>query len=439
MSLRKYISILLLPLLAGVVTVGGVFTYFTWSHQLRRSTEQTLLASVTSAATAQSSLSASEDAGLGVGVRLFRVTNIEDGWQIYTLFGAEPSIEEVDQLGQTLSGSADVQWNSDRGWVTASAPVSGESSQWMLAQSPIAVVHSRQNGAIGAIVFVGSLLLGLLTLASWYVFRRITQPIHQLKISAMALAAGDYEHHVSVEGPTELSALGNTLNVLRTCLQDQLQGIQEQSAARDLVYGEYECCQLLQDRMVDAPIASHTGDSFRLKGLRLRSGTYVKGLLLDIIDDSACKELHIYEATEFGVKGIYDLLRADLEQQRCPHVHVRIDGNYGADIESDGLPPPLVWSSGSKCFLEAHQSHYATQPGDYIILANSAFAELLAESGNLHRWFEKVLRNFAESGLDSVSSMLNHELVFLANRKHLECDVQLVCIRLHKESTPQIL
>jgi HAMP domain-containing protein len=79
----------------------------------------------------------------------------------------------------------------------------------------VTVIRLRTRWALFSVVFVGVVTLVVAGFISLAVTRALTQPVRQIKSSALWIAAGYYDTKVEATGTREMSRLARTLNALR--------------------------------------------------------------------------------------------------------------------------------------------------------------------------------------------------------------------------------
>jgi len=110
---------------------------------------------------------------------------------------------------------------------------------------PLAEV-AREAAAVRRVVEVGAVLaLGVALGVGFFVSRRVTRPVRQMRAIAQRMAGGDLAQRVRVTGRDEVAELGAALNRLAAALAEKVQTLETQRA---------EVAAIL-DRMVEGVIA----------------------------------------------------------------------------------------------------------------------------------------------------------------------------------------
>ena len=73
--------------------------------------------------------------------------------------------------------------------------------------------------------------------------------------------------------------------------------------------------------------------------------------------------------------------------------------------------------------------------GDMIFLYNSSLIEQFEAEPALEAWFSRVLRHFAEDGLDTIQTMLTNELTFLAKKRPVKHNYKIISLQLNEPLT----
>lgn len=259
---------------------------------------------------------------------------------------------------------------------------------------------------------------------------KISSPVNKLKDAALSIAAGEYGESVHVEGPPEVVELANTLNTMSQCLEEQIQCLRDNSLARERLYGEYECSRLLQQYLLQQEIERSKIPKFKGRTLRSSSAKQFEGIYLQIDQADDKLQFLFSENREPGFEGMIELIKSSQnpKDNYPPRIVLNFHSNKNEMFsESYGMIEPIIWQTKtSTCSLL--KGSVRLQKGDFLILFNTSFAKLFSDPKHVQDWFAKVLRHFAEEGLDPVTTMLNNELNFLTNKHHINQDIHILCL-----------
>ncbi len=263
---------------------------------------------------------------------------------------------------------------------------------------------------------------------------RISKPVQQLNQAALEIAAGDYEANVQVKGPKEIVELAHTLNTMSECLVEHISRLRESSLIRERMYGEYECALLLQYYMLQKVVEDFNHPQIGLRLISVPLSSLQKGLSLKIERLSSDLLLTLLEAEEQGFAGLFQLnqltylTKDELKNKafiECQFLHHYTILRYRNNI----LFPPLVWSIKSQQFIKSSDQNIQLQNRDMIFLYNSSLSDQFKTEENIENWFGRVLRHFADDGLDTIHTMLTHELNFLAKKQQTKRNFQMISIQ----------
>lgn len=297
------------------------------------------------------------------------------------------------------------------------------------------------NGLMSRLQF---LMLGffitlvLITITVFVIADRISQPVRQLNQAAMEIAAGDYEANIEVKGPREIVELAHTLNTMSECLVEHMSRLRESSLIRERMYGEFECALLLQHYMLQKVIEEFHHSSLRMVLISVPLSPLQKGLFLKT--DSAASgdlSLTLVEASEPGFAGLVQLNQwahlSDEELKDKSFVECRLSGHRNIlRWKAHTFFPPLVWSIKSQQFIKGAHQEIPLQNGDMIFLYNSSLIEQFEAEPGIEAWFSRVLRHFAEDGLDTIQTMLTNELTFLAKKQPVKHNYKIIALQLNE-------
>jgi HAMP domain-containing protein len=156
------------------------------------------------------------------------------------------------------------------------------------------------------VLLIGSFMTFLLVIGTVFIIAdRISKPVRQLNRAALAIAAGNYEANIQVEGPKEIMELAHTLNTMGQCLVEHISRLKESSLIRERMYGEYECSLLLQYYMLQKVIEDFSNPHLSVRLVSIPQSPLQKGLFLkmDRLSESELT-LTLFESQEQGFAGL---------------------------------------------------------------------------------------------------------------------------------------
>jgi HAMP domain-containing protein len=286
------------------------------------------------------------------------------------------------------------------------------------------------------ILFIGvCITLLFVILTAFLVADRISKPVQQLNQAALGIAAGDYETNIQVKGPREVVELAHTLNTMSECLVEHISRLRESSLIRERMYGEYECALLLQHYMLQKVVEEFTHPAVRLRLISVPLSPLQKGLLLKIERPATADlTLTLFEAHEQGFAGLFHLNQCvhlpkeNLKDQAF--IECQFLNHYTTlRTRTHHLFSPLVWSIKSQQFIKEDHQEISLHDRDMIFLYNSRVIEQFETEENIEAWLGRVLRHFAEDGLDIIHTMLTNELNFLAKKQQTKRNFQMISIQ----------
>ena len=282
------------------------------------------------------------------------------------------------------------------------------------------------------LIFLSAIFTISIMVATLYLIaNKISRPVQKLNNSALAIAAGQYGESIQVQGPKEIAQLANTLNTMSECLHENINRLKENSLLRERMYGEYECSMLLQHLMLQKNIDHCRSDAVAIKPITFFSEN-PKGLLLDFPkgDDPRYFQIHMAEAEEEGFEGMYQLLTRYKSSKKNPAQTSLLLDRVQSQLQTNGAQIPLVWSLEERKFLEDKNSPIPVEIGDFFFLFNRGFASFYRHPQKVKDFLSKVLKVFAQDGLDTTVAMLQKEIGFATKRKDLEEDIHLLCFQI---------
>lgn len=289
------------------------------------------------------------------------------------------------------------------------------------------------------ILLVGSCITLLLVISVVFLIAdRISKPVRQLNQAALKIAAGDYETNITVNGPKEIEELAHTLNTMSECLVEHMSRLRESSIIRERMYGEYECALLLQHYMLQKVIEEFYHPSLQLRLISVPYASLQKGLLFKVDTlSSQDMQLTLIEADDQGFAGLFQLNqwvhlpKEELENKafiQCQFV----DHYQVLRYHIHNLFPPLVWSIQTQHFLKGQDQEIPLQNRDMVFLYSSSFIEQFKTEEAIEAWFSRILRHFAEDGLETIQTMLTNELTFLAKKQYAKRNFKIISMQIKR-------
>jgi HAMP domain-containing protein len=290
-----------------------------------------------------------------------------------------------------------------------------------------------------SMAIIGISLLMIFAMASLYLIaEKISAPVQKLNNSALTIAAGEYGESIQVQGPKELKELANTLNTMSQCLLENINRLKENSLYREKMEAETECARLLQNLLLQKNIDECTSESIAVKAISFSSPS-PRGLLIDfpLPDHPQIITVHMAEAKLDGFEGIYQLLTQyklakEHHKEKLPFPSIRLTLNQQSSTiiaRSTGCATPYLWSLADG---ELHElkGKYPMRAGDFVFLMNRGFFAFFKSPEKVADLLTKVLKHFAQDGLETSAAMLGKEIAFATKRKDLIDDLHLLCIQI---------
>lgn len=323
-------------------------------------------------------------------------------------------------------------------FMSAYAPIldsQGEVQALIGADVSVKEIDDKLQNAL-LMILIGTLLTILLIFISvFFIADRISQPVQQLNQAALDIAAGNYEANIHVEGPREIVELANTLNVMSECLVEHMSRLKESSLIRERMYGEYECALLLQYYMLRKVVEDFDHPYYQIQLTGVNLSKLSKGLLLKT-DTSSMAELKLalIEAKKPDFASLYELNQAaylpfsELEDYAFIDCHLTTK-NFSFQYALSHFPTPLFWSMSEQKFIKTATDKITLAPSDIVFLYNTNLAEQFKSIDQLEAWLGKVLRHFSNQGLETIHTMLDRELSFIARKEHLQNNFQILSLQ----------
>lgn len=311
------------------------------------------------------------------------------------------------------------------------------------ADMSVLEIESKLHNALLAIFTSALLTLLVVSTIVYLIAHRISKPVQQLNQAALDIAAGNYEADIHVQGPKEIVELANTFNTMSECLVEHISRLREGSLIRERMYGEYECGLLMQHYMLKKVIEDFKNPTIQMRLTSVNYSDIQKGLLLKINqEDPNNIQITWIEALEPGFEGIYELNKmANLPTNQLnnyPFIDCVFEKNDSTlHDRCNILFKPLIWSTKNSEFKTSKDNKIILSNKDMVFLYNSGLIEQFESEEKIEKWFLKVLRHFAEDGLEIMDTMLTNELNFLSKRENLKGNFQILSFQLHLPETSE--
>ncbi|MCB1119130.1 MAG: HAMP domain-containing protein, partial [Chlamydiia bacterium] len=272
----------------------------------------------------------------------------------HPLFGYDYSENEEQQVYQTKEPyitSIYTARGTETRFMTGFAPVFDANDENVIAlvaaDLSLEVYDQMQRRALLILVFADLSILILMIFLISLIAHKSTRGLLQLKNAALEVAAGNYEQHIDVRGPKEIAELANSFNTMSDCLIDNLRHVQESTLEKEKRFGEYECAQFLQNRMLNQPIHNFTHRQFSLHLLTHNLTPHFKGLLFH----STPTSLTLFEAEAPSLDGIYTLLSSP------PTPNLTLELTLPLNPTTHHFPTPLLLHNTLLIFNSAWLPH----------------------------------------------------------------------------------
>ena len=278
----------------------------------------------------------------------------------------------------------------------------------------------------GSAAFTILIMVGTL----YWIASRLTRPVQKLNNSALAIAAGQYGQSIEVQGPKEIVEFANTLNTMSECLLENINRLKDNSRFQERVHSEYECAMLLQHLMLQKNIDECRSDAFAVKPITFFSEN-PRGVLLDFPKNEPGHLIaaHLAEADQKGFEGMYQLLtQYKYSKESQTHTSLLLDRET-TQLHAKGPFLPFIWSLEEKRFLDSSPV-MKIESGDFFFLFNEGLSHFYKDPQKIKDLLAKVLKVFAQDGLETTAAMLQKELAFATKRKELEKDIHLLCFQI---------
>jgi hypothetical protein len=325
--------------------------------------------------------------------------------------------------------------------LTAYSPIKDDQGNiiaYMAADMNLDFINKKLSEGLLLIILTSGIIITSMIISLFIIANKITKPVQRLNNSALFLAAGHYGNKIEIKGPKEIAELSNTINILSECLYENINRLKENSIIKERMYGEYECSMLLQNHMLKKIIDENQSDLIAVDAINIYSHN-PKGFLLDFPKTPFNNILHIrlIEAKNEGFDGMYELLtnyKLFKENQKKLNKFSTLDLNIDKNsniinLNANLFNHPFIWSITENKFIDIKNNKIFLMPGDLFFVHNQGFFHLLENKENIKNLLYKVMKFFAQDGLETVVSMLKKELVFVTKKNRLNEDIHLLCFQ----------
>lgn len=265
----------------------------------------------------------------------------------------------------------------------------------------------------------------IIIITVFFIANRISQPVQQLNQAALDIASGNYETNIQVQGPKEIVELANTFNTMSECLVDHMHRLKETSITRKQLYGEQECAQLLQHYMLQKEVDEFSHPHWKSCVASTPLSSSSSGLLFrSTLIDKESFTITLFESHESGFSALFQLNRAyslsPSQLNHYNHIHCTFTRDGTLHYTCQKMPVPLGWSIKMEQWKTHSPGTILLEPQDMLLLYNSALLNHFETNEAVRIWIGRVLRHFADDGLDNIQTILNNELNFLKRRENVK-------------------
>ncbi len=300
-------------------------------------------------------------------------------------------------------------------------------------------IDRKLQNALTAIISGALATIFMVILTVFLIADRISKPVKQLNEAALEIAAGHYNTKITSEGPKEIKELANTFNIMTECLSENLYRLKESSIIREKMYGEYESSLLLQRCMLQQVVDEFKHPRLHLKLISIQCSGNQRGVLLkSSIHENGELNITLLETSDPGFPALFRLNQETFLPLDDLQTEGFVDCLFINDYQqvrcrNSKLPPPLIWSINSKQIITNQRNEFSLQERDLIFICNSGLYEHFKSEEPLIAWLSRVLRHFANDGLDTIQTMLTSELNFLAKRNSIKKNCHIIGLEVKRQ------
>lgn len=434
MKIRTRFLLFLLPTLIGSIALVSSLLAYNWYTEIVDAFKARLKAAVvtTAALIDPKEISASQDAQLPFLINT--LAPLEKELSISNLYFIPIHSPSIASISKNLHITPVYKSASGEKLMTGYAPIydhSGYLMGLMAADINVNLIDEKFRESVFLIILCAGLTILVMVATLFMIANKISRPIQKLNHSALALAAGQYGESIASDGPKEIVELANTLNIMSECLLENINRLKENALLRERMYGEYECAMLLQHLMLQKNIDDCRSDAVAVKPITFFSEN-PRGILLNFPKPSKPGQFHIHlaEALEEGFEGMYQLLTQSKIEKEIPMRTALVLDLTASLLHAQSVEKPFIWSMSKKKFLDFTTPSIKVHSGDFFFLFNQGMSRFYKSPKNIADLLSKVLKVFAQDGLETTAAMLQKEISFLVKRKDPQEDIHLLCFQI---------
>jgi HAMP domain-containing protein len=282
------------------------------------------------------------------------------------------------------------------------------------------IIHPKLQRAKLIIFASATTSVILIIFGVFFIAHRISQPVQALKNTALAIAAGDYTISSKLKGPQEILELGNALETMSACLNEQMTRIKEHSILRQRMQGENECAQCLQQLIFDETVGQFQSDDYSLFAVSSYSQPPLLGVELQATEVKGKLSIYLKESREKGLLGIYSLIKGESYRTLSS---LNIEGDK---LLIEGEANLLFWCNRSKDYVD---NPTAFSKDMLAIFYSSDTQSLFTSAENLRESVRKVLKHFGDQPSELLKEMLVTELSQQRQIREETLSYHLACLR----------
>ena len=428
MKIRTRFLLFLLPTLVGSIALVSTLLSYNWYEEILEGFRARLKAAVVTTA----ALIDPQDIEKNLPSLLFNT--LEQELTVSNLYFLPIHSPSIASISKNPHITPIYKSQSGEKLMTGYAPIydkAGHLMGLMAADINVNLIDEKFKECLFLILLSAGITIIIMVATLFIIANKISRPIQRLNHSALQLAAGQYGESIPAEGPKEIAELAGTLNIMSECLLENINRLKENALLRERMYGEYECAMLLQHLMLQKNIDECRSDAIAIKAITFFSEK-PHGLLLNFPKSKRPDlfQIHLEEAIEEGFEGMYQLLTQSKNSSKEVQSSTTLSLDLAtATLHAQGVEKPLLWSMSKKRFLDFKAPAIKVQSGDLFFLFNQGMSRFYKNPKNIGDLLAKVLKVFAQDGLETTTSMLQKEIAFITKRKELKEDIHLLCFQ----------